>query len=127
MSEAALLRVLADKLDELETLKHFPEDVTDPGIVTVAWTANNDHPGYAALSQAISAMVEQHWNALRSQVVKKKDSEVQEARKAWTHYGSAPASAPREPEADSDEDAASANIHGAPQQLSRVQLVQRQA
>ena len=127
MSEAALLRVLADRLDELETLKHFPEDVTDPGIVTVAWTANSDHPGYAALSQAISDMVEQHWNALRSQVVKKKDSEVQEARKAWTQYGSAPASAPREPEVDSDEEAASAGIHGAPQQLSRVQLVQRQA
>ena len=120
MSEAALLRVLADRLDELETLKHFPEDVTDPGIVTVAWTSNSDHPGYAALSQAISAMVEQHWNALRSQVVKKKDSEVQEARKAWTQP-------PRDVEPDSDEDAVSANTHGAPQQLSRVQLVQRQA
>ena len=127
MSEAALLRVLADRLDELETLKHFPEDVTDPGIVTVAWTAGSDHAGYAALSQAISAMVEQHWNALRSQVVKKKDSEVQEARKAWSQHGAAPASVAREPEADSNEDAPSTIPHGAPQQLSRVQLVQRQA
>ncbi len=83
MSEAALLRALADSLDELEALKLFPADIVDPGTVTVEWTAGNDHDGYAVLSQAISEMVEQHWNALRSQVVKKKESEVQATRKEW--------------------------------------------
>ena len=73
MSEAALLRVLADRLEELESLTLFPDDVTNPGVVTVQWTAGSDHPGYSILSQAMSAMVEQHWNALRSQVVKKKE------------------------------------------------------
>ncbi len=97
MSEAALLRVLADRIEELDALKHFPEDVTDPGIVTVEWSANNDHPGYAALSQAISAMVEQHWNALRSQVVKKQENEVQGARKAWGDFAVSPAPASEEP------------------------------
>ena len=57
MNEAALLRALADNIDELDTLKQFPADVTDPGTVTVEWTASHDHPGYAALSQAISTMV----------------------------------------------------------------------
>ena len=47
MSEAALLRALADSLDELEALKMFPADIVDPGAVTVEWTAGNDHDGYA--------------------------------------------------------------------------------
>ena len=118
MSEASLLRALADSLDELEALKLFPADVTDPGTVTVEWTASSDHPGYAVLSQAISAMVEQHWNALRSQVVKKKESEVTATRKEWTDLASAPAAAPEAPAADGLSAAMGA---------SRVQLVQRQA
>lgn len=123
MSEAALLRVLADRLDELEGLTHFPDDITTPGMVTVDWTAGADHPGYAVLSQAISAMVEQHWNALRSQVVKKKESEVAAARKSWQTMGVAPAVEEDEPEADVLPSAGMS----VPQQLSRVQLVQRQA
>ncbi len=117
MSEAALLRVLADNLDEMEALKLFPTDVTDPGTVTVEWTAGSDHPGYAVLSQAISVMVEQHWNALRSQVIKKKETEVQMARKEWSDL----AAAPPEPAA-SVTDPASGSASA-----SRVQLVQRQA
>ena len=117
MSEAALLRVLADNLDEMEALKLFPADVTDPGSVTVECTAGSDHPGYAVLSQAISVMVEQHWNALRSQVIKKKETEVQLARKEWSDL----ASAPPEPAASvSDPASGSASA-------SRVQLVQRPA
>ncbi len=122
MSEAALLRVLADRLDELDSLKQFPVDVTDPGIVTVGWTAGNDHPGYAVLSQAISAMVEQHWNALRSQVVKKKETEVSEARQSWSGLAAEPEAEPAAPEND-----VPAPGLGVPQQLSRVQLVQRHA
>jgi hypothetical protein len=80
MSEAALLRILADKLDDLETITAFPAEVTEPGPVTVSWTEQADHAGYAALSEAISALVGQHWNALRSQVVKQRESEVQAAR-----------------------------------------------
>ncbi len=117
MSEASLLRALADSLDELEALKLFPADVTDPGSVTVEWTAGSDHPGYAVLSQAISAMVEQHWNALRSQVVKKKESEVSATRKEWSDLAAAPAT-PEVPMADS---------LSAAMAPSRVQLVQRQA
>jgi hypothetical protein len=117
MSEASLLRALADSLDELEALKLFPAEVTDPGTVTVEWTASSDHPGYAVLSQAISAMVEQHWNALRSQVVKKKESEVAATRKEWSEIAAAPV-APEAPVADS---------LSAAMAPSRVQLVQRQA
>ena len=117
MSEASLLRALADRLDELESLKLFPADVTDPGTVTVEWTANSDHPGYAVLSQAISTMVEQHWNALRSQVVKKKDTEVSTARKEWMDIAVAP-SAPEAPAVDG---------LSAAMGPSRVQLVPRQA
>lgn len=82
MSEAVLLRTLADKLDDLEMVAAFPPTITDPGEVTVAWTEGADHPGYPALSAAISAMVTQHWNALRSQVVKHRESDVQTARAA---------------------------------------------
>ena len=117
MSEASLLRALADNLDELEALKLFPGDVTDPGAVTVEWTAGNDHPGYAVLSQAISAMVEQHWNALRSQVVKKKESEVAAARKEWSELAAAPATV----------EAPAPDTLSAATAPSRVQLVQRQA
>ena len=117
MSEASLLRALADSLDELEALKLFPADVTDPGSVTVEWTAGSDHPGYAVLSHAISAMVEQHWNALRSQVVKKKESEVSSTRKEWSDLAAAPAT-PEVPMTDS---------LSAAMAPSRVQLVQRQA
>ena len=117
MNEAALLRALADSIDELEGLKQFPADVTDPGTVTVEWTASKDHPGYAVLSQAISAMVEQHWNALRSQVVKKKESEVQAARKEWIEM-TAPAVEAASPAAEPP-----SNTPAAP----RVQLLQRQA
>lgn len=124
MSEAALLRVLADRLDELEGLTLFPVDITDPGMVTVEWTAGSDHPGYAALSQAVSAMVEQHWNALRSQVLKKKEGEVQAARKSWQSIGVTPVV----DQADTESDVLSAPAPmSVPQQLSRVQLVQRQA
>lgn len=115
MSEAALLRALADSLDELESLKLFPADVTDPGTVTVEWTAGSDHPGYAVLSQAISAMVEQHWNALRSQVVKKKETEVASTRKDWSDLATVP-STPEAPVADT------LTAAMAP---ARVQLVQR--
>ncbi len=82
MSEAALLRDLADKLDHLEVVTTFPPDVSDPGPVTVNWTAHADHPGYTALSEAIGALVAQHWNALRSQVIKQRETEVQAARAA---------------------------------------------
>ncbi len=117
MSEASLLRALADSLDELDALKLFPAEVTDPGTVTVEWTASSDHPGYAVLSQAISAMVEQHWNALRSQVVKKKESEVAVTRKEWSELAAAPVT-PDVPVSDS---------LSAAMAPSRVQLVQRQA
>ena len=82
MSEAALLRALADKLDHLELVTAYPTDVAEPGTVTVNWTEQADHPGYAALSEAIGALVAQHWNALRSQVQKQRESEVQAARQA---------------------------------------------
>ena len=117
MTEASLLRSLADRLDELESLKLFPADLSDPGTVTVEWTAGCDHPGYAVLSQAISSMVEQHWGALRSQVVKKKEAEVTAIRKDWAEIGATPA-APEAPATDS---------LAAAMGPSRVQLVQRQA
>ena len=118
MSEAALLRALADNLDELEALKLFPADIVDPGTVTVEWTAGSDHDGYAVLSQAISEMVEQHWNALRSQVVKKKESEVQATRKEWTEMTAA---------VPVEANTASADPLASAMGPSRVQLVQRQA
>ena len=119
MSEAAILRVLADSLDELEALKLFPADIIDPGTVTVEWTAGNDHEGYAVLSQAISEMVEQHWNALRSQVVKKKESEVQATRKEWSELTQV-----TEPV---EANTVSADPLSSSMGPSRVQLVQRQA
>ena len=123
MSEAALLRVLADRLDEFDALKLFPADITDPGAVTVGWVTGSDHPGYAVLSQAVSEMVEQHWNALRSQVLKKKETEVQTARKAWSDIDAAePVVEALEPDAE-----AAPSPSQVPQQLSRMQLVQRQA
>ena len=82
MSEAALLRALADKLDQMETVTAYPAEVTDPGVVTVSWSEQEDHPGYAALSEAIATLVGQHWNALRSQVVKQRETEVAAARAA---------------------------------------------
>ncbi len=82
MSEAALLRALADKLDDLEAVTTYPAEVTDPGPVTVTWPTEADHPGYEALSEAIGALVSQHWNALRSQVLKQRESEVATARAA---------------------------------------------
>lgn len=82
MSEAALLRTLADKLDALESVKSFPQDITEPGEVEVSWSEGADHPGYPALNAAISALVAQHWNALRSQVLKQRETEVQAARGA---------------------------------------------
>lgn len=84
MTEAKALRALADKLDELEGLKAFPSDITEPGEVQVSWTEGRDHDGYATLSAAISTLVSQHWNALRSQVLKSKEGEVQAARAVWT-------------------------------------------
>ena len=84
MNEAKALRALADKLDELEGLKAFPADITEPGDVVVTWTEGRDHEGYDTLSAAISTLVSQHWNALRSQVVKSKEGEVQAARAIWT-------------------------------------------
>ena len=83
MNEAKALRALADRLDEMESLKTFPSTIAEPGEVTVNWTEGKDHEGYAALSEAISALVGQHWSALRSQVLKSKESEVQAARTAW--------------------------------------------
>jgi hypothetical protein len=83
MNEAKALRQLADRLDELESLKAFPTDIAEPGEVQVSWTEGRDHDGYAALSAAISTLVGQHWNALRSQVVKSKEGEVQAARSVW--------------------------------------------
>lgn len=83
MNESKALRVLADRLDELESLKAFPSEIAEPGQVTVNWTEGSDHDGYATLSAAISALVGQHWNALRSQVLKSKESEVQAARNTW--------------------------------------------
>ncbi len=82
MSEAALLRTLADKLDELETVTAYPLEIAEPGEVSVSWTEGADHPGYRALSEAIGSLVSQHWNALRSQVIKQRESEVQAARAA---------------------------------------------
>ncbi len=125
MSEAALLRVLADRIEELDSLKLFPADITDPGTVSVEWSAFNEHPGYDALSAAISAMVEQHWNALRSQVVKKKESEVQGARKAWSEFGTT--TTVEAPAAMIEGLPTSVSAAPAPAMPSRVQLVQRQA
>lgn len=84
MSEAKLLRALADKIEDLDAVKHYPEEIIDPGTLTVSWTAGNDHPGYQALSEAIGALVQQHWGALRSQVIKQRELEVQAARAVWT-------------------------------------------
>jgi hypothetical protein len=84
MNEAKALRALADKLDELEGLKQFPADITEPGDLQVTWSEGRDHDGYSTLSAAISALVSQHWNALRSQVLKSKEGEVQAARAVWT-------------------------------------------
>ena len=89
MNEAKALRALADKLDELDELKQFPADIAEPGEVTVQWTEGKDHEGYAALSSAISALVGQHWSALRSQVLKSKEAEVQAARNTWTSASTA--------------------------------------
>ncbi len=122
MSEAALLRVLADRLDELDSLTLFPAEITDPGPVTVDWAEGSDHPGYEAMSQAISEMVGKHWNALRSQVLKKKEGEVQTARNAWKDLDSMTV----ETAVEADVDPVSA-MSPVPQQLSRMQLVQRQA
>ena len=88
MNEAKALRALADKLDELESLKAFPATITEPGEVTVNWTEGKDHDGYGALSGAISALVSQHWSALRSQVLKSKETEVQASRNAWMSISS---------------------------------------
>lgn len=82
MSEAKLLRALADKIDDLESVTLFPGDISDPGEITVAWTAGSDHEGYQPLNAAIGALVKQHWNALRSQVVKQRETDVQSARMA---------------------------------------------
>ena len=84
MSEAKLLRALADKIDDLESVTLFPGDISDPGEITVAWTAGSDHEGYQPLNAAIGALVKQHWNALRSQVVKQRQADVQAARTTWT-------------------------------------------
>ena len=84
MSEAALLRALADKLDDMAAVTAYPAEITDPGRITVSWSEQADHQGYAALSEAIATLVGQHWNALRSQVVKQRESEVQTARAALT-------------------------------------------
>jgi hypothetical protein len=88
MNEAKALRALADKLDELEALKTFPSDITEPGEVVVTWTEGRDREGYETLSAAISTLVSQHWNALRSQVVKSKEGEVQAARSIWNGISS---------------------------------------
>ena len=88
MNEAKALRALADKLDEFEGLKLFPADITEPGDVVVTWTEGRDHEGYTALSSAISTLVSQHWNALRSQVLKSKEGEVQLARTACSNASS---------------------------------------
>lgn len=88
MNEAKALRALADKLDELEGLKQFPAEITEPGDLQVSWSEGRDHEGYATLSNAISALVSQHWNALRSQVLKSKEGEVQAARAVWTGLSS---------------------------------------
>lgn len=82
MHEAALLRTLADKLDHLDAVTAYPAEVSEPGTVTVNWTEGEDHAGYPALSEAISVLVAQHWNALRSQVVKQGETDVQAARMA---------------------------------------------
>ena len=84
MNEAKALRALADKLDDLVGLKQFPTDITEPGQLQVSWSEGRDHDGYDTLSAAISALVSQHWNALRSQVLKSKEGEVQAARAVWT-------------------------------------------
>ena len=99
MNEAKALRALADKLDELEGLKQFPADITEPGDLQVTWSAGRDHDGYDTLSSAISALVSQHWNALRSQVLKSKEGEVQAARTVWTGVSNGPADA-SQPAAD---------------------------
>ena len=97
MNESKALRLLADKIDELEALKAFPADISEPGEVTVNWTEGHEHEGYGALSAAISALVGQHWNALRSQVLKSKDGEVQAARNSWNSYATGGKEAPAEP------------------------------
>lgn len=90
MNEAKALRALADKLDELEGLKQFPADITEPGDLQVTWSEGHDHEGYEKLSAAISTLVSQHWNALRSQVLKSKEGEVQAARAVWTGISTGP-------------------------------------
>jgi hypothetical protein len=94
LNEAQLLRALADSLDELETVTQFPADVTDPGTLSLAWTAGDDQPGYQALNEAIADLVKQHWTALRAQVVKQRETGVAQARAAWSSaHGTAMAAA----------------------------------
>jgi hypothetical protein len=84
MSEAKLLRALADRIDELEAAKLFPAEIGDPGDLTVTWSAGNDHEGYKVLSEAISELVKQHWGALRTQVIKQREASVSAARLEWS-------------------------------------------
>jgi hypothetical protein len=94
LNEAQLLRALADSLDYLEAVTQFPADVTDPGTLSITWSAGDDHPGYQALNEAIADLVKQHWTALRAQVVRQREAGVSEARAAWTTaHGSAMAAA----------------------------------
>jgi hypothetical protein len=84
LNEAQMLRALADTLDHLEAVTLFPAEVVDPGTVSVSWTAENEHPGYQALNEAIADLVKQHWSALRAQVVKQREADVQQSRTAWS-------------------------------------------
>lgn len=93
MKEAELLRTLADHLDRLDALKVFPADIGDPGELSLTWSEGAEHEGYGALNEAIGMLVKQHWAALRSQVVKQREVEVQTARKAWADHGQAKAEA----------------------------------
>lgn len=94
MSEAKLLRALADKIESLEAVQEFSSDITDPGSLTVSWTNGHDTPGYEVLSTAIGELVKQHWTALRSQVLKHRETDVQTARNEWTSHGSKKPAAP---------------------------------
>lgn len=88
MSEAKLLRALADKIESLEAVQEFSGDISEPGSLTVSWTNGHDTPGYEVLSAAIGELVKQHWSALRSQVFKHREADVLAARNEWASHGS---------------------------------------
>jgi hypothetical protein len=67
-------------VDQLETLRSF--DLDSPGRVTVRWDFGSSTPGYAALSAAMSEMVQVGWSAMRAQILADAEADVEKKREA---------------------------------------------